>query len=59
MKENDTFDIGFNNMMSSAVEYGFLKRAGKPISKELQDRLNESSNWLNGLTDEEYSRLIR
>lgn len=58
MKKNDTFDIGFNNMMSSAIEYECLKRNGKQIPKELQDRLNESSNWIDGLTDEEYSRLI-
>lgn len=58
MKKNDTFDIGFNNMMSSAIEYECLKRNGKQIPKELQDRLNESSNWIDGLTNEEYSRLI-
>lgn len=58
MEENDTFDIGFHNMMSSAIEYECLKRNGKQIPKELQNRLNESKNWLNGLSDEEYSRLI-
>lgn len=58
MKENDTFDIGFNNMMSSAIEYECLKRNGKQITKELQNRLDESKNWLNGLSDEGYSRLI-
>ena len=42
MKENDRFDIGFNNMMSSAIEYECLKRNGKQIPKELQNRLDES-----------------
>ena len=42
MKENDRFDIGFNNMMSSAIEYECLKCNGKQIPKELQNRLDES-----------------
>ena len=29
----DDFDRGFDNMMSSALEYEILTRQGKPISK--------------------------
>lgn len=54
----DDFDRGFNEMMSSAIEYEKLKRAGKRIPKRVEERLKRSKEWLNGLSDEEYSRLI-
>jgi hypothetical protein len=52
------FDKGFDKMMSSAIEYEMLTRQGKPIPGELQRRIDESSDWLHNLSDEEYSRLI-
>ena len=52
------FDKGFDKWMSSAIEYEMLTRQGKPIPRELQDRLDESSKWLNGLSDSDYNRLI-
>ena len=58
MAEQDDFDTGFNKMMSSTIEYERLTRAGKPIPKKLQRMMEESSDWLNGLSDEEYSSLI-
>lgn len=58
MKTNDDFDAGFNKMMSSAIEYEILTRQGKPIQRKLQKMLDESSDWLNNLSDEDYSRLI-
>lgn len=57
-KTNDDFDTGFHNMMSSAMEYESLRRQGKSIPHELQQRIDESIAWVNGLSDEEYSRLI-
>ena len=54
----DDFDRGFEEMMSSAIEYETLKRAGKKIPKRLEERLRRSTEWLNGLSDEDYSRLI-
>ena len=57
-KTNDDFDAGFNKMMSSAIEYERLTRLGQPIPRKLQKMLDESSDWLNNLSDEEYSRLI-
>lgn len=54
----DDFDRGFNEMMSASIEYERLKRAGKKIPKRLQERMKESSEWLNNLSDEDYSRLI-
>jgi len=57
-KTNDDFDTGFNKMMSSAIEYERLTRQGKPIPRKLQRRIDESIDWLNNLSDEEYSRLI-
>ena len=44
--------------MSSAIKYKRLTRHGKSISKKLQRRMDETSNWLNNLSDEEYNRLI-
>ena len=57
-KTNDDFDTGFDNWMSSAIEYEMLTRAGKPIPRELQRRMDEAWDWLSNLSDEEYSRLI-
>jgi hypothetical protein len=57
-KTNDDFDSGFHNWMSSAIEYEMLTRQGKPIPRKLQRRIDESIDWLNNLSDEEYSRLI-
>ncbi len=59
MKEGRTdFDIGFDKWMSSAIEYEMLTRQGKPIPRKLQKRIDESSDWLNNLSDGEYGRLI-
>ena len=58
LETNKDFDEGFDNMMSSALEYEWLRRQGKPIPKELQKRLDETRDWLNGLSDRDYSRLI-
>ena len=52
------FDEGFDNWMSSAIEYERLTRQGKSISRKLQRRIDESFDWLNNLSDKEYSRLI-
>ena len=41
-----------------AIEYERLTRQGKPIPRKLQKRMDEASNWLNNLSDEEHSRLI-
>ena len=57
-KTNKDFDEGFHSWMSSAIEHEMLTRAGKPIPRELQRRIDESIDWLNNLSDEEYSRLI-
>lgn len=57
-KTNKDFDRGFDNWMSSAIEYERLTRQGKPISRKLQKRIDESNDWLNNLSDEDYSRLI-
>ena len=57
-KANTDFDEGFDKWMSSAIEYEMLTRQGKPIPRKLQRRIDESSDWLNNLSDEDYSRLI-
>ena len=54
----DEFDEGFDKMMAAALEHEWLMRQGKPIPDELLRRLDESSAWLAGLSDEDYSRLI-
>lgn len=57
MDENE-FDNGFCNWMSSAIEYETLKREGKPIQDEVQKRLDKAFEWVHNLSGEEYSRLI-
>ncbi len=57
-KTNDDFDRGFDNWMSSAIEHETLTRQGKPIPTGLQRRLDEARDWLNNLSDSDYSRLI-
>lgn len=52
------FDEGFDKWMSSAIEHEILTRQGKPIPRELQRQIDESSVWLHNLSDEDYSRLI-
>ena len=52
------FDKDFDNWMSAAIEYERLTRQGKLIPRKLQKMLDESSDWLNNLSDEDYSRLI-
>ena len=58
LETDKDFDEGFDKMMSSALEYEWLRRQGKPIPKELQKRLDESRDWLHNLSDRDYSRLI-
>lgn len=55
--DND-FDAGFHNWMSSAMACEWYEKQGTPISQELKKRRDEAIDWLNGLSDEEYSRLI-
>jgi len=57
-KTNDDFDRGFDNWMSSAIEHEMLTRAGKPIPRELQRRMDEARDWLSNLSDSDYNRLI-
>ena len=56
--EKIDFDEGFDNWMSSAIEYEKLTSKGKPIPRELQMRVDESWDWFNNLSDENYHRLI-
>lgn len=57
-KLDNDFDSGFNNMMASAMEAEWYKQHEKPIPQELKKRLDEARDWLNGLSDRDYSRLI-
>ena len=58
MEKRTDFDIGFDKWMSSAIEHEMLTRQGKPIPRKLQRRIDESIEWVNNLSDEDYSRLI-
>ena len=58
MEKRTDFDRGFDKWMSSAIEHEILTRQGKPIPRKLQRRIDESIDWLNNLSDEDYSRLI-
>ena len=53
-----TFDEGFHLMMSSSLEYENLKRQGKKIPEELNQRMKQWSKWIDNLSQEEYDRLI-
>ena len=57
-KNMDSFDVGFNKLITSTIEYELLRQQDEPIPDELLQRLDESSAWLRGLSDEDYSRLI-
>lgn len=56
--DKSNLESGFDNMMDAALEYEFLKRQKKLIPNELRERLDNVFNWLNNLSDKEYSRLI-
>ena len=51
-------DEGFHLMMSSSLEYENLKRQGKKIPEELNQRMKQWSKWIDNLSQEEYDRLI-
>lgn len=53
-----TFDDGFHLMMSSSLEYEMLKRHGKEIPEELNQRMKQWSRWIDNLSNEEYDSLI-
>ena len=53
-----TFDDGFHLMMSSSLEYEMLKRQGKEIPEELNQRMKRWSRWVANLSNEEYDSLI-
>lgn len=57
-KRDNDFNAGFHNLMASAMEADWYEKHKKPIPQELKKRLDEARDWLNGLSDEEYSRLI-
>ena len=57
-KTMDSFDVGFNKLITATIEYELLRQQDKLIPDELLQRLDESSAWLRGLSDEDYSRLI-
>lgn len=58
MTKKLTFDEGFHLMMSSSLEYEMLKRQGKKIPDELNQRMKQWSSWVDNLSNEEYDRLI-
>lgn len=58
MIKDDEFEDGFNNWMSSALQYEHCKRHNIPISDELQERMDSASSWIEKLSDDEYDRLI-
>lgn len=56
--DDNDFDTGFHNLMASAMAAERYKKQGKPIPKKLQKHLDEARDWLEGLSAEDYSRLI-
>ena len=58
LKKIRNFDEGFHLMMSSSLEYENLKRQGKKIPEELNQRMKQWSKWIDNLSQEEYDRLI-
>ena len=57
-KNMDSFDAGFDKLITATIEYELLRQRDEPIPDELLQRLDESSARLRGLSDEDYSRLI-
>lgn len=58
MSKEYEFENGFNNWMSSALQYEHCRRNNIPISDELQERMDSASSWIEKLSDDEYDRLI-
>lgn len=58
LKKIRTFEDGFHLMMSSSIEYERLRRQGKKIPEELNQRMKQWSNWVDNLSQDEYDRLI-
>lgn len=56
--QKSSLEAGFNNMMNTAIEYELLKSQDKPIPDELRKRFDKVAEWMNNLSDFEYSRLI-
>lgn len=58
IKHYNDFDTGFHNLIASALMADWYERQGKPIPQKLQQRLDEAREWLEGLSAEDYDRLI-
>lgn len=52
------FEDGFHNWIQSSLAAEWCKRHGKEVPADVQAGLEKAEAWLNGLTADEYDRLI-
>lgn len=58
-KYDNDFDTGFHNWIASAMAYDdWYEVHGKPLPQIWKKHFDEGQAWLNGLSDEDYNRLI-
>jgi len=57
-KHDKDFDAGFLNWIKSAMAIDRYEKNGKPIPRKWKKRFDEGQSWLNGLSAEDYDRLI-
>lgn len=57
-KHDNDFNNGFHNLMTSAMAYDRYEKHGKPLPRIWKKRFTEGQAWLNGISDEDYNRLI-
>ena len=57
-EDETAFNKGFHNWMASAMADDWYRKHGKPTPRKWKKRLDEGQAWLEGLSAEDYDRLI-
>lgn len=57
-KHDNGFNVGFHNLMASAMADDWYKKHGKALPRKWKKRLDEARDWLSGLSAKDYDSLI-
>jgi hypothetical protein len=57
-KLDNDFDNGFHNWIASAMVYEWYEKHGKPLPRKWKKRFDDGKAWVNGLSADDYDRLI-
>ena len=57
-KHDNDFNAGFHNWIASAMAADWYEKHGKPIPPKWKKRFDEGQAWIDGLSAEDYDRLI-